>query len=346
MFENFFGNRRAAAALERMLAQDRVPHAILLAGPEGVGKATLARRFAARLLGGADRIERDDLSLPHNVAVLAERDKWPAERRNEEPLLFATHPDFVTFAPDGPLRQITISQMRYLREQAQFKPLEGRRRVFLIDQMERANEPAASSLLKTLEEPPDHLVLVMTAQNPYDLLPTIRSRAVILHLGPLSEEEMAQFVSARGLDHPERRIALADGRPGVAVSLDLAEYDRRREAMLGLLEAAAGQSGFARWLEQSEAALGARGDRFELSVKVLYGLLEDLLIVKSGGSRLRNFDLRPDLERVAERVSFDWIRAAVARTDELVDLLRRNIQRTLALDAMVVELRAGVRSAP
>ncbi|MCL6506260.1 MAG: DNA polymerase III subunit delta' [Bryobacteraceae bacterium] len=346
MFENFFGNRRAAAALERMLAQDRVPHAILLAGPEGVGKATLARRFAARLLGGADRIERDDLSLPHNVAVLAERDKWPAERRNEEPLLFATHPDFVTFAPDGPLRQITISQMRYLREQAQFKPLEGRRRVFLIDQMERANEPAASSLLKTLEEPPDHLVLVMTAQNPYDLLPTIRSRAVILHLGPLSEEEMAQFVSARGLDHPERRIALADGRPGVAVSLDLAEYDRRREAMLGLLEAAAGQSGFARWLEQSEAALGARGDRFEPSVKVLYGLLEDLLIVKSGGSRLRNFDLRPDLERVAERVSFDWIRAAVARTDELVDLLRRNIQRTLALDAMVVELRAGVRSAP
>jgi DNA polymerase-3 subunit delta' len=346
MFENFFGNRRAAAALERMLAQDRVPHAILLAGPEGVGKATLARRFAARLLGGADRIERDDLSLPHNVAVLAERDKWPAERRNEEPLLFATHPDFVTFAPDGPLRQITISQMRYLREQAQFKPLEGRRRVFLIDQMERANEPAASSLLKTLEEPPDHLVLVMTAQNPYDLLPTIRSRAVILHLGPLSEEEMAQFVSARGLDHPERRIALADGRPGVAVSLDLAEYDRRREAMLGLLEAAAGQSGFARWLEQSEAALGARGDRFEPSVKVLYGLLEDLLILKSGGSRLRNFDLRPDLERVAERVSFDWIRAAVARTDELVDLLRRNIQRTLALDAMVVELRAGVRSAP
>jgi DNA polymerase-3 subunit delta' len=344
MFENFFGNRRAAAALERMLAQQRVPHAILLAGPEGVGKATLARRFAARLLGGADRIERDDLSLPHNLAVMAERDKWPAERRNEDPLLFATHPDFVTFAPDGPLRQITIAQMRSLREQARFKPLEGARRVFLIDQMERANEPAANSLLKTLEEPPEHLVLLMTAQNPYELLPTIRSRAVILHLGPLSDEEMAQFVSARGLDHPARRIALADGKPGVAVSLDLADYDRRREAMLALLEAAAGQSGFAAWLERSEAAPGVRGDRFELSVKVLYGLLEDLLILKAGGSRLRNFDLRSELESLAGRVSFDWIRAAVAKTDELTELLRRNIQKTLALDAMVVELRAGTRT--
>jgi DNA polymerase-3 subunit delta' len=343
MFENFFGNRRAAAALERMLAQERIPHAILLAGPEGVGKATLARRFAARLLGGADRIERDDLSLAHNLAVMAERDKWPAERRNEDPLLFATHPDFVTFAPDGPLRQITISQMRYLREQARFKPLEGRRRVFLIDQIERANEPAASSLLKTLEEPPDHLVLVLTAQNPYDLLPTIRSRAVMLHLGPLSEEEMAEFVRARGLDHPERRIALADGRPGVAVSLDLAEYDRRREAMLGLLEAAAGQSGFAQWLEHSEAALGARGDKFDASLRVLYGLLEDLLVVKTGVGRIRNFDRRAELERLAGRVSFEWVRAATSKTDELRELLRRNIQKGPALDAVVLELRGAVR---
>lgn len=338
MFERFFGNERAVIALERMIAHDRIPHTLLFAGPAGVGKATLARRFAARLLGGAGRIEQDDLSLPHNAAVIAERDKWPAERRNEEPLVFASHPDFVTFAPDGPLRQITISQMRFLRERAQFKPLEGSRRIFLIDQIDRANEPAANSLLKTLEEPPQHLILILTAENPYELLPTIRSRSVILWLSPLNDEEMARFVTERGLDHPERRIALADGRPGLAVSLDLTEYDRRREAMLALLEAATGASGFADWLERSEALLG-RGDKFELSLRVLYGLLGDLLALYTGGRRIRNSDRRADLERLAARLSFEWLRAAVAKTDELMDLLGRNIQRAIALDAMLLELR-------
>ncbi len=73
------------------------------------------------------------------------------------------------FRPDGPLRQITIEQMRLLKERAQFKPLQGKRRVFLIDQIDRANEQAANSLLKTLEEPPEHLILLLTAENPYDL---------------------------------------------------------------------------------------------------------------------------------------------------------------------------------
>ena len=80
----------------------------------------LARRFGARLLGGAEKIEQDDLSLAHNTAIVASREKWPAEKRNEDPLLFSSHPDFVSFPPDGPLRQISIPQMRRLKESAQF----------------------------------------------------------------------------------------------------------------------------------------------------------------------------------------------------------------------------------
>ena len=118
------------------------------------------------------------MSLESNVAAIADREKWTSEKRNEDPLLFSSHPDFVTFAPDGPLRQITIPQMRLLKERAPLKPLKGDWRVFLIDSIDRANEQAANSLLKTLEEPPPHLILIMTARNAYDLLPTIRSRAV------------------------------------------------------------------------------------------------------------------------------------------------------------------------
>ncbi len=342
MFEGFAGNRPVATALERMIAQERIPQTLLFAGPEGVGKATLARRFAARLLGGAEKIERDDLSLPHNRELLAEREKWPAERRSEDPLLLASHPDFLTFPPDGPLRQISIQQMRLLKDRAPYKPLKGGRRVFLIDQIDRANEQAANSLLKTLEEPPAHLVLLLTAENPYDLLPTIRSRAVQFHFGPVPDDEVCAFLASRGVDSAARRAALAGGSPGAAVSLDLETYERRRDAMLALLAAASGLAPYGAWVKHSEAISAAKSERLEWYLKVLYSLLEDLLALTSGvAARVRNADVRERLDPLAQAVSFEWIRLAVKRVDELVHLVRRNIQKGIALDALVLELRAS-----
>jgi len=343
MFENFHGNAAVAKTLFAMARSERIPQTILLDGAEGVGKATLARRFAAVLMGGADKIERDDLSLEENVAIIADREKWPADKRNEDPLLFASHPDFITFPTDGPLRQITIEQMRMLKEYAQFRPLQGSRRVFLIDRIDRANEQAANSLLKTLEEPPEYLILMMTAQNPYDLLPTIRSRSVPFHLGPLSNEEMRGFVAERGLSDPERRIALAAGSPGLSISMDLEVYDERRIAMLKLLQVAAGRAPFAEWVKHAEAIAPRKTEKLDVFLGILYVLLEDILLLAQETGEIRNIDIRRDLESLASNVSFDWIRAAVKRADELTDLVRRNIQKSIALDAFAVELRALAR---
>jgi DNA polymerase-3 subunit delta' len=323
-----------------MTRQERVPQTILLDGPEGVGKATLARRFAAAMIGDADKIERDDLSLESNAEAIADREKWPSDKRNEDPLVFGTHPDFLTFPPDGPLWQITIEQMRSLKERAQYKPLHGARRVFLIDHIDRANEQAANSLLKTLEEPPDHLILLLAAENPYDLLPTIRSRAVSFHLAPLSNAEMRAFAGERGLSDPERRIALAAGSPGLAVSMDLDVYDERRTAMVKLLEVAAGRAPFAEWAKYAEAMAPRKTEKLDALLNILYVLLEDLLLLSEGAGEIRNADIRRDLEALASRVSFRWIRAAVRRADEISALVRRNIQKSIALDALVVELRA------
>ncbi|MCX7605291.1 MAG: AAA family ATPase [Bryobacteraceae bacterium] len=354
MFENFFGNRFVAESLARMIDAGRIPQTLLLAGPEGVGKATLARRFAARLLaqcapGAAEeirkKIEQDDLSLPENRKILEEREKWPSEKRAEEPLFFSSHPDFVTFCPEGPLRQISIQQMRLARTRAQLRPLKGQWRVFLIDRMDRAGAQAADALLKTLEEPPPHLVLILTAENPFELPPTIRSRSVSFWMTPLSDAEMEEAARALGWKDAARRIALAGGCPGVAASMDLAEYEKRRAVALAMLESAAGTASFADWVKKSQALLASRTEKLAHCLKPLYALLEDILVLQAGGGRLRNEDVRPALEKLAARVSFEWVREAVALADAWDGLERRNVQKAAVADQFVVGLAEASRAA-
>jgi DNA polymerase-3 subunit delta' len=125
----------------------------------------------------------------------------------------------------------------------------------------------------------------------------------------------------------------------VAVCLDLEAYDKRRAAMITLLKAASGVQPFGTWAKVSESL--SRTEKLENHLNVLYSLLEDVLFLQNGTGELRNADVRKDLEEIARRASFDWMRKAVCKTDELVELLRRNIQKSIALDAMVVELRAA-----
>jgi DNA polymerase-3 subunit delta' len=241
------------------------------------------------------------------------------------------------------MRQISIQQMRLAREKSQLLPLRGRWRVFLFDQFDRSSHQTADSLLKTLEEPPPHLVLLMTAENPFDLPPTIRSRSVPFHLSPLSDAEMRSFANLKTLHDADRRIALGGGCPGLAVTLDLHAYDKRRAAMLALLEAGAGGP-YAAWVQKSESLIASKSERLDLYFKILYGLLEDLLLLRHGRSNVRNQDLVRELEHLAAKVSFNWIREAIARTDELIGLQRRNVQKGPSLDQVVIRLRQSLAS--
>ncbi|MBV8707772.1 MAG: AAA family ATPase [Acidobacteriaceae bacterium] len=338
-FPDFFGNTQTVQTLAQMIEKGRIPQTILLSGPEGVGKATLVRRFAAALLGDARKIERDDLSLPENIETVEAREKWAADKRADDPLLFSTHPDFVTFSPDGPLRQITIQQMRLLRERAQLKPLRGNHRVFLIDHLDRANEQSANSLLKVLEEPPEHLIIMATAENLYDLLPTIRSRSLVLQMPRLSDGEMQQFAQARKLPEAQTRVELAEGSPGLAVTLDLEQLRARRALILAALECAAGLTPFSTWVQQSESFSNSRSEKLEFYLKLAYGLLRDILSAWHGKPPVKNRDVAQRITIIAEAVSFSWIERAAAQVDELVLMVRRNIQKTAALDALIINLR-------
>jgi DNA polymerase-3 subunit delta' len=152
---------------------------------------------------------------------------------------------------------------------------------------------------------------------------------------------MRAFAESRRLDQPERRIALAGGSPGIAAALDLEAFDKRRAAMLVLLKTAAGLAPFGAWVPVSEAIGRSRSEKLEPYLKVLYGVLRDVLILREGTSgEIRNQDIRRELEPLAANLEFSWIRKAVSKVDEIVELLRRNIQKTIALDALIVELRA------
>ena len=354
-FSDFIGNGGVMTSLRRMVAEDRLPQTLLFAGPRGVGKATLARLVAAALncverngdvcgkCGHCLRMLQADLSTETFQEMFAERLKLPAAKRVENPLIISTHPDFLIFPPDGPLRMIGIEQARRLRAAAQFTPSEGRRRVFLIDHADRANDEAANSLLKTLEEPAAQLVVILTAENPYELLPTIRSRSIPFYFAPLSPEEMRQFLETRPDVHAEDRGRLArwaQGSPGQTLMLDVEEYTARRSSMLTLLKTSLGQASFGELLAHTEGLARKRQESMELLTASLYSLLHDLLHLHLGSREaLINADIEKELQALSARISFRWVERAANWATELDRLERRNIQKQLAVEALAIGLR-------
>lgn len=343
-FDQFWGNSAIVETFRGMLSDRRIPQTILFGGPEGIGKATLVRRFAASLLGHRELIENDDLSLPANLELIEEREKWPADKRADDPLVFGSHPDFLTFAPDGPLRQISIQQIRLMKERAQFKPLRGNHRVFLVDHLDRANEQAANSLLKLFEEPPEYLILFATAENLYDLLPTLRSRSIVFQLSRLSDHEMRNFLKVKQLPDSEIRAGLAEGCPGAALSLDISQYRSRRDLVLALLESGSGVKPFSSWVQTSEALATKKSEKLEQYFRPAYALLEDLLMLRQGRGEVKNVDVRERLATISSRVDFTWIETASRAFDDLVLMARRNIQKIIALDAVIMDLRNQLRA--
>jgi DNA polymerase-3 subunit delta' len=157
---------------------------------------------------------------------------------------------------------------------------------------------------------------------------------------------MTAFLATRKLSDPRRRTALANGSPGLALSLDLETWDKRRAAMLSLLRAASGRSTLAEWSKMAESLSASRSEKLEGYLEALYVLLEDMLCLQYGHEdRLRNPDLREELATLASSVDFAWIRRMVSKVDELSDLLRRNIQKGVALDGLVAALRSRAISA-
>ncbi|MDO8483879.1 MAG: AAA family ATPase [Candidatus Limnocylindrales bacterium] len=214
------GQTAALDAIAAMIRGQTAPHAILLVGPDGVGKTTLALDLAAGLLCEADPQRRPCRSC--RACRMVEHDG---------------HPDLHRLGPAGPGRQVVIggpeARYRGVRDviaELALMPVEGRARVAIVEGAERMNEDAQSALLKTLEEPPTGVVIVLCADQETRLLPTVRSRCARIRLGLVGSRDIEAIVADHDLADPPlaaRLGRLAAGRPGLALA-----YARAPEAVL------------------------------------------------------------------------------------------------------------------
>lgn len=361
-FAEFLGNSATVTHLRESIGVDRFPQAMILAGPKGAGKYTLALMLA-RAVNCLNCTDRDGLpdfcgvcancerigesaNLEDRVAeAIAARDEMRDVDKRETRILVQTHPDVLIVPPDPPQLLIKLGQVRQAIHVAYYRPPVEARRAFTIFTSSAFMKEAANSLLKLLEEPPAHTSLILLTENPQELLPTIRSRAIVYRLGALPVAELEAVLAQRRpeLKAAERNLVarLAEGAVGRALRLDVESYLNSRQDALIVLRTALKEPDYSLLFRATETyRAGADGQEKTINLlRALGSLIEDLLLVVAGTPALvRNIDLASELDRLAQGLTVDWIDGAARSLVQVEQGMRRNLLRSLSLDAMAVSL--------
>ena len=361
-FRDFLGNAATVTHLREAVRAERFPHSLILAGPRGAGKYTLALMLA-KAVNCLQPTETDGLpdfcGLCRNCARIGDsanleelvaqavsaRDDLRETDKKETRILIQTHPDLLVVPPDPPQLLIKLGQVRQVIHVAYYRPPVESKRTFTIFTSSAFMKEAANSLLKVLEEPPEHTSLILLTENPQELLPTIRSRAVVHRLGAIPAADLDALLAERRpeLKPKDRALAarLAEGAVGRALTIDLGVYLASRQDALVLLRTALREPDYTLLFHATESyRAGAEGQEKTINLlRALGSLVEDLLLVVAGTPGLiRNLDLTADLEHLAQGLTVDWIDGAARALVQVEQGMRRNLLRSLSLDAMAVSL--------
>ena len=363
-FSDFHGNAETVHRLRDMLARERFPHALILSGAAGSGKYTLALMLA-QAMNCLEPLETDglpdfcgrcancvriaqsaDLDARFAEAVEA-RENMRETDKKEARIFVQTHPDVLIIPPDPPQMMVKVDQVRRVIDSIYYRPAEGRERVYIFTASSFIKE-AANSLLMVLEEPPEFATILLLSENPGELLATIRSRSMNFSLRALEVEEIERDLQGKRPEwKPQQRALVArlsEGALGRARSFDLAAYEAARTDAITLLHSATLAKEHGDLFRVTETYRpGAEGrEKTEHLLHALYSLLRDLMFLNSGAPQLiSNIDISNELKRLAENVDFEWIAATSDRLAEVQRGMRRNLLRSLSLDAFAVGLERG-----
>jgi len=301
--------------LQRRRQESRLPHALLLAGPAGLGKSEFARDLAQSLLCQTPSTDRAACQQCRACA-----------RFNA-----GTHPDSFVVEPEEPGKAIKVDQIRELITRFSLATHQGGFRIAIIQPAEQMNLAAANSLLKTLEEPPSDTLIMLVCATPSMLPATILSRCQRLEF-PIPAHEIAinwlknqQSISANGAD---ALLALANGAPVAALRMQQDAVLAEREALFAHFMAIA---------EGKQSPIGDLGGWLKLALPTpinwMSSWINDLIRIKSGQTAgLRNRDLGEGLHNLAQRVDLQGLFGFL---DELTTILR--MQRSPLNEQMLME---------
>jgi DNA polymerase-3 subunit delta' len=321
---SMIGHEWAVNLLAEHVAQGRERHAYLITGPQGVGRRTLALRFTQSL-------NCTEPPIPGQPCL-----KCTTCLRIEA----MRHPDLTVVEADREGEVLRVDQVRELQHSLSLSPYEARYRVALILRFEEAHSSAGNALLKTLEEPPPQVVVILTAKSVENLLPTIVSRCEILRLRPLSVDETAKglrTIKGVPIESADKLAHISGGRPGYALRLFeqpmlLEQRQTWLEELLKLLSSSRG--------ERFAFVKDSIDDKEELrnELQVWLTLWRDTLIYAAGiTTPITNLDYSPHIKKLANKIGMHNAQFYVKSVESTMDRIDRNVNSRLALEVLLMD---------
>ncbi|MBM4405004.1 MAG: DNA polymerase III subunit delta' [Chloroflexi bacterium] len=327
---NVIGHERVVLALAQSVKDGKLAHAYLFTGPQGIGKMTLAMQLACALNCLAD-------GKPCGACAQCKR------------ILDGKHADVqvVGLGGDGEetQKEISIKQVEALQEMASLAPFEGAHRVFIIENAELLNVNAANRLLKTLEEPPAQVCILLLSREPAKLLPTIVSRCRVYDLRSVPEQAITDaLMKLHGTDKERARelARLSEGRIGwaLAAAQNPAVEETRRDLVDEAVELI--ESGYVERLQlagrMAQDFSRRREESYE-ALALLRRLWRDALLLKGGSPQaVVNADRRDMLERMTGSLTLAELAGAIRETESAIARLQLNANPRLTLETFALNL--------
>jgi DNA polymerase III subunit delta' len=330
LFKDIKGQEKAIAFLKSAIGQDRVAHAYIFHGLDGIGKKATALAFAKTLNCLEEGPE----------ACMDACGECLSCRKIER----GSHPDVISIQPDGAF--IRIKEIRSLQEQMMFRPAEGRKRVFIILEAERMNSAAANALLKTLEEPTGSNILVLVTARPHQLPLTVLSRCQRIKFQPLRSELMINILEedfSVSAQMSSTLAAISGGSLGKALEMKDNDFAARREELIDKLALISTPLDFFPVL----AGMGNDRDLILEGLETMKTYFRDILVFSETGDgrQVFNRDRLEVISKAAARISKQELLNSMKVINAAVRALEQNANRQLLLEMMMFRLfRTGLKA--